>query len=228
MGPGAWFGCGARQPREPAAGAIIVAAGGAGAILVAVAGARKDLPILSLVSPLAWEDWLDEHHRTSSGVWLKIPKKRSGVPGPTYAEALEIAICFGWIDGQKMAHDELAWLQRFTGRGPRSKWSRINREKAVRLIAEGRMRPAGLEQVDLARGDGRWDAAYEPQSTATVPDDLAAELDRSPAAASFYATLDSVNRYAILYRIGDAKRPETRAKRIRRFVEMLERGEKLH
>jgi len=185
-------------------------------------------PIVSPASATAWEEWLEEHHRTSPGVWLKIPKKGSGVPGPTYAEALETAICFGWIDGQKAAHDELAWLQRFTRRGPRSKWSRINREKAVRLTAEDRMRPAGLEQVDLARGDGRWDAAYEPQSTATVPDDLAAELDRSPAAAAFFETLDRINRYAILYRIGDAKRPETRSKRIRRFVEMLERGEKLH
>lgn len=193
-----------------------------------MAAARKTLPILAPASALEWERWLEEHHRTSLGVWLKIAKKGSNAPSPTYAEALEVAICFGWIDGQKAAHDESAWLQRFTGRGPRSKWSRINRDHATRLSAAGRMRPAGLEQVELARGDGRWEAAYEPQSTATVPDDLAAELERSPAAASFFATLNSINRYAILYRIGDAKRPETRAKRIRRFVEMLERGEKLH
>jgi len=200
----------------------------------------QDLPIVAFASSLEWEQWLEENHLSSPGVWLKIPKKPppkpppkpkpppNPHPRPTYAEALEVAICFGWIDGQKAAHDADAWLQRFCGRGPRSRWSRINREHARRLIAEGRMRPAGLEQVELARGDGRWDAAYEPQSTATVPDDLAAELERSPGAAAFFATLSSVNRYAILYRVGEAKRPETRAKRIRRFVEMLERGEKLH
>lgn len=191
----------------------------------------KDLPILSPVSAREWEQWLETNHPTSAGVWLKIPKKGSATSkhsGPSYAEALEVALSFGWIDGQKAAHDDAAWLQRFTRRGPRSKWSRINREKATRLIAEGRMRPAGLEQVELARDDGRWESAYEPQSTATVPPDLAAELERKPAAKAFFATLSSVNRYAILYRIGDAKRPETRAKRILRFVEMLERGEKLH
>jgi uncharacterized protein YdeI (YjbR/CyaY-like superfamily) len=189
---------------------------------------RNDLPIVTPASALEWERWLEEHHRTSCGVWLKIPKKGSPMPGPTYAEALEIAICFGWIDGQKAAHDSDAWLQRFTGRGPRSRWSRINREKATKLIAEGRVRQAGLEQIELARTDGRWDAAYEPQSAATVPDDLRAELERNPAAAVFFATLNSVNRYAILYRVAEAKRPETRARRIRRFVEMLAQGEKLY
>jgi uncharacterized protein YdeI (YjbR/CyaY-like superfamily) len=189
---------------------------------------HKGLPILAPASAREWERWLEEHHQSASGVWLKIAKKGSPASSPVYAEALDVALCFGWIDGQKAAYDESVWLQRFTGRGPRSKWSRINREHATRLIAEGRMRPPGLEQVDRARGDGRWEAAYEPQSTATVPDDLAAALDRSPAAAAFFATLNSVNRYAILYRIGDAKRPETRAKRIARFVEMLERGDKLY
>ena len=223
MGPGAWFGCGARQPREPAAGAIIVAAGGAGAILVAVAGARKDLPILSLVSPLAWEDWLDEHHRTSSGVWLKIPKKRSGVPGPTYAEALEIAICFGWIDGQKRPFDESFWLQRFTPRGARSKWSQVNRQKATDLIAAGRMREAGHAQLQTAKADGRWDAAYEPQSRATVPDDLKLALDANPAAREFFATLTGVRRYAFLYRLQNVKTPAARARRIAAYVELLGR-----
>jgi uncharacterized protein YdeI (YjbR/CyaY-like superfamily) len=194
---------------------------------LAVADRRKD-PIVSFPSALAWERWLEEHHVTAAGVWLKLPKKGSPAPGPSYAEALEVAICFGWIDGQKAAHDAGAWLQRFTPRRPRSKWSQVNRDKASRLIDEGRMRPAGLEQVELARADGRWDAAYEPQSTASVPDDLAVELDRSPKAAAFFATLNGINRYAILYRIHDAKRPDTRAKRIRKFVEMLERGEKIH
>jgi uncharacterized protein YdeI (YjbR/CyaY-like superfamily) len=189
---------------------------------------HKGLPILAPASAPEWERWLEEHHSSAPGLWLKIAKKGSPATSPTKAEALEIALCFGWIDGQVAAYDEFAWLQRFTPRTARSKWSRINREHATRLIAEGKMRAAGLEQVERARGDGRWEAAYEPQSTAAVPDDLALALERSPAAASFFATLSSINRYAILYRIGDAKRPETRAKRIARFVAMLERGETLH
>ena len=189
---------------------------------------RPDLPIVSCASAREWELWLEEHHRAADGVWLKIAKKGSPTPSPSQAEAVESALCFGWIDGQGAPHDDTAWLQRFTPRRKRSKWSQINTEKAMRLIAEGRMRPAGLEQVELAKDDGRWEAAYEPQSTAVVPDDLAAEFDRSPQAAAFFATLNRVNRYAILYRIHDAKRPETRAKRIRKFVEMLERGEKIH
>jgi uncharacterized protein YdeI (YjbR/CyaY-like superfamily) len=193
-----------------------------------VAARRDALPILAPPSALAWEQWLDEHHGSSPGVWLLIPKKGATTPGPTYAEALEVAICFGWIDGQKASHDDAAWLQRFTARGTRSRWSKINREHATRLMAAGRMRPAGLEQVELARGDGRWEQAYESQRTATVPDDLAAALQADPDAANNFATLDSGNRYAILYRIADAKRPETRAKRIRQFVEMLARGERLH
>ena len=187
----------------------------------------QDLPIVFFASPLEWEQWLEENHLSAAGVWLKLAKKGSA-PGPSYAEALEVALCFGWIDGQKAARDDTAWLQRFTPRGPRSKWSRINTEKATRLIAEGRMRPAGLDQVEFARSDGRWERAYEPQSTAAVPADLAAELERSPAAAAFFATLNRVNRYAILYRIDEAKRPETRVRRIRKFVAMLERGEKIH
>jgi uncharacterized protein YdeI (YjbR/CyaY-like superfamily) len=193
-----------------------------------MADRRPDLPIVSFAAAAEWERWLEEHHETSAGAWVKIAKKDSPTPGISYAEALEVAICFGWIDGQKAPHDSAAWLQRFTRRGPRSKWSKINRDKATRLIEEGRMRPAGLEQVERARSDGRWERAYESQSTAEVPEDLAAELARSPKAAAFFATLNRVNRYAILYRIGDAKRPDTRARRIRKFVEMLERGEKLH
>jgi uncharacterized protein YdeI (YjbR/CyaY-like superfamily) len=192
---------------------------------------HKGLPILSCRGVAEWERWLVENHATSSGVWLMIPKKGSReaeAGGTSYADALELALCFGWIDGQKAAYDDAAWLQRFTRRGPRSKWSRINREHATRLIIEGRMRPAGAEQVELAKRDGRWEVAYEPQSAATVPDDLAAELERSPEAKAFFATLNSVNRYAILYRIGEAKRPETRARRIHKYIEMLERGEKLH
>jgi uncharacterized protein YdeI (YjbR/CyaY-like superfamily) len=180
-----------------------------------------DLPALAFASRQAWQDWLAGHHQTSPGLWLKIAKKGAGTSTISYAEALDAALCFGWIDGQKDKLDDEYWLQRFTPRKRRSKWSKINREKAERLIADGRMQPAGLREVEAARADGRWEAAYERQAAATVPPDLARELDRNPAAREFFATLTGVNRYAILYRIQDAKRPETRARRIAKFVEML-------
>jgi len=183
--------------------------------------AADDLPALAFASRQAWQDWLAEHHQTSPGLWLKIAKKGAGTSTVSYAEALDAALCFGWIDGQKDKLDDEYWLQRFTPRRARGKWSKINREKAERLIADGRMQPAGLREVEAARADGRWQAAYEGQAAATVPSDLARELDRNPAAREFFATLTGVNRYAILYRIQDAKRPETRARRIAKFVEML-------
>jgi uncharacterized protein YdeI (YjbR/CyaY-like superfamily) len=190
--------------------------------------AKQDLPVLAFPSRQAWEAWLDEYHESSSGIWLKFAKKGSGIESVSHAEALEEALRHGWIDGQAAKFDEDHWLQRFTPRRPRSRWSRINRDKATELIERGDMKPAGLRQVELARADGRWDAAYEAQSTATVPDDLQRELDRHPAAREAFAALDSRNRYAILYRIQDARRPETRARRIRRYVAMLERGETIH
>jgi uncharacterized protein YdeI (YjbR/CyaY-like superfamily) len=185
-------------------------------------------PLLYLESQQAWEDWLEANHDTSPGVWLTIAKKGAPRPTPTYAEALESAIAYGWIDGQKGALDEHFWRQRFTKRKPTSKWSQVNREKAYALIAAKRMRPSGLEQVEQAKADGRWDAAYEPQSRATVPDDLQRELDRNPEAKAFFETLKGPNRYAILYRIRDAKKPETRAKRIASFVAMLNEKKTLH
>jgi uncharacterized protein YdeI (YjbR/CyaY-like superfamily) len=187
-----------------------------------------DLPVRLFSSPVELEAWLDEGHSGSDGFWLKIAKKDSGVASVTYAEALELALCFGWIDSQKRGFDEAHFLQRFTPRRPRGKWSRINREKAEALIASGAMRPAGLAEVEAAKADGRWDAAYAGQRTAKVPDDLQRELDRNDAAREFFATLDSANRYAILYRLDDAKKPETRERRLRKFVGMLERGEKIH
>jgi len=190
--------------------------------------AKQDLPVLAFPSRQAWEAWLDEHHESSSGIWLKFAKKASGIESVSHDEALEEALRHGWIDGQAAKFDEDHWLQRFTPRRPRSRWSRINRDKATELIERGEMKPAGLHQVELARADGRWDAAYEAQSTATVPDDLQRELDRHPAAREAFAALDSRNRYAILYRIQDARRPETRARRIRRYVAMLEGGETIH
>jgi uncharacterized protein YdeI (YjbR/CyaY-like superfamily) len=187
-----------------------------------------DLPILLFVAPPDLEAWLETNHAASEGVWLKIAKKGAPVPSVTYAEALELALCFGWIDSQKRGHDEQHFLQRFTPRRPRGRWSKINREKAEMLIAAGRMRPTGLVEVDAAKADGRWDAAYEGQRTAEVPADLQRELDANPAAREFFADLDSANRYAIVYRLNDAKKPETRERRLRKFLAMLERGEKIH
>lgn len=186
------------------------------------------LPIVSFTSPAELEAWVEKDGADSDGVWLKIAKKGSGVESVSYAEALEVALCFGWIDSQKRGFDERHFLQRFTPRRPRGRWSKINREKAEDLIEAGRMRPAGMAEVEAAKADGRWGAAYEGQRTADVPADLQRELDSRPAAREFFARLDSANRYAIVYRLGEAKRHETRERRLRKFVEMLERGEKIH
>jgi uncharacterized protein YdeI (YjbR/CyaY-like superfamily) len=187
-----------------------------------------DLLQLAFASDADWEAWLEEHHGRSSGVWVKIAKKGSGIPSVAYPEVLDTALCFGWIDGQRRALDNLYFLQRFTPRRPRSRWSKINREKAEALIAAGRMRPAGLAEVEHAKADGRWEAAYEGQARIAVPDDLQAELDARPDAAAFFAQLSSQNRYSILYRLQDAKRPETRARRLAQFVAMLEKGETIY
>jgi uncharacterized protein YdeI (YjbR/CyaY-like superfamily) len=187
-----------------------------------------ELPTVSFASPAELETWLEENHDRSEGLWLKIAKKDSGIESVTYGEALELALCFGWIDSQKRGFDERWFLQRFTPRRPRGRWSRINREKAEALLAAGSIRPAGLVEVEAAKADGRWDAAYEGQATAKVPADLQRELDANPQVAEFFAGLDSANRYAIVYRLQDAKRPETRERRLAKFVGMLERREKIH
>ncbi len=185
--------------------------------------------ILPFASAPLWAAWLAEHHAdTPDGVWLKIAKKETGIPTVTYAQALDEALCFGWIDGQKAALDASWWLQRFTPRRPRSRWSKVNTQKALALIEAGRMMPAGLQEVEAARADGRWESAYERQSAAEVPADLQVALDANPAAAAFFATLTGANRYAVLYRIHEAKRPQTRVDRIAKYVAMLERGETLH
>ena len=185
-------------------------------------------PVRAFASQDDWEAWLDAEHATSDGVWVKFAKKGSGVVTVVYAEALDVALCYGWIDSQVMSLDERFYLQKFTPRRSRSKWSRINREKIEQLTNVGRMKPAGLEQVELAKADGRWDAAYASPSTIEVPEDLQNALDANPKAAEFFATLSGSNRYAILYRLEDAKKPETRARRLDKFVGMLERGEKLY
>ena len=188
-------------------------------------GADDGLEQLPFASAAAWEAWLEAHHASAAGVWVMIAKKASGIESVSYPEAVDSAICFGWIDGRREALDERHFRQRFTPRGPRSRWSQINVAKVERLSAAGRMRPAGLAEVERARADGRWAAAYAGQRTMTVPEDLQRELDARPQAAAFFADLNSQNRYAILYRLHDAKRPETGARRLAKFVAMLEAGE---
>ncbi len=186
------------------------------------------LPVVSFESTDAWDAWLAAHHADSPGLWLKIAKKGSAGQTVSYSDAVDVALCHGWIDGQKGRLDDDYWLQRFTPRKRDSKWSKINTERAAALIASGRMRPAGLSEVERARADGRWEQAYESQSRVTVPEDLARALAANQRARAFFATLDSANRYAILYRIGTAKRPETRAKRIDTFVTMLSEHKKIY
>jgi uncharacterized protein YdeI (YjbR/CyaY-like superfamily) len=200
----------------------------AGASLDSVASPDRSEEPLSFVSAIEWEAWLELHHGSSDGLWMAIAKKGSGIESVHYPEVLDTALCFGWIDGRRERLDELRFLQRFTPRRARSRWSRINREKAEALIAQARMRPAGLAEVERAKADGRWEAAYAGQRTATVPEDLEQALRASPRAAASFAELSSQNRYSILYRLQDARRPETRARRLEKFVAMLEAGETIH
>jgi uncharacterized protein YdeI (YjbR/CyaY-like superfamily) len=190
--------------------------------------ARPELPILRCTAEAEWERWLAEQPPDSPGVWLQIAKKGCQPATVTYDQALMIAICFGWIDGQRRGHDDSSWLQRFTPRGPRSRWSQINREKAQTLIADGRMRPGGQAQVDAAKADGRWDAAYEPQGAATVPPDLQSALDDHPEARDFFATLTGARRYAFLYRLHHVKTVEARERRIATYIEQLAEGRTLN
>jgi uncharacterized protein YdeI (YjbR/CyaY-like superfamily) len=189
---------------------------------------RDDLPVLEFGAQEDWEAWLEEQHARSPGVWVKIAKKGSRIRTVSYAQALDAAICFGWIDGQKDKLDDEHWLQRFTPRKPGSKWSKINTEKAAELIKSGQMRPAGQREVALAQADGRWEAAYEGQRAITVPEDLERALAANDAAREFFATISGVNRYAILYRIGSVKRPETRARKIAQYVAMLAEHKTIH
>jgi len=192
------------------------------------ARARVSRQLLSFATMRAWSEWLAAHHASSPGVWLKIAKKGARSKSVTYAEALEIALAWGWIDGQKDKLDETSWLQRFTPRKAKSPWSKINRAKAEALIAAGSMEAPGLVEVDRAKRDGRWERAYDSASTASVPADLATAFARNAAAFAFFEKLDRANRYAILYRVQTAKKPETRAERIARFVGMCARHETIH
>ena len=187
-----------------------------------------ELSVLSFASKKIWAEWLAKQHNKSAGVWLKLAKKDSGIPSVTYEEALDVALCYGWIDGQKKGFDDQYWLQKFSPRGPKSIWSKINTEKVERLIASGDMKPAGLKSIEAAKQDGRWEAAYASQKNISVPEDFQAALDKNEKAKAIFATLKSAERYSFLFRIHHAKKAETRKKRIQQFVEMLERGKKIH
>jgi uncharacterized protein YdeI (YjbR/CyaY-like superfamily) len=186
-----------------------------------------DLPIIDARDQGAWRAWLEANHTSDDAVWLKLAKKSSPEPTVTQPEAVEEALCFGWIDGQVRRHDDHYYLQRFTPRRARSKWSQINCEKAQRLIAEGRMHPAGLAQVEAAKADGRWDAAYPAQSQAQVPEDFQRALDEHAGAKRFFETLTGSTRYAFLYRLHNVSKPDARAKRIADYIELLNKGETL-
>ena len=189
---------------------------------------KAELPILTFETPEAFEAWIAEHHATSRGVWLRFAKKDSGGVSINYKQAVDVALCWGWIDGQAKRIDDRWYLQRFTPRTARSIWSKINCGKVTELIAAGKMQRPGLAEIERAKADGRWDRAYDSPKSAAVPEDLAAALARNRKAAAFFETLTSQNRYAILHRIQTAKKPETRQKRIAEFVGMLARGETLH
>jgi uncharacterized protein YdeI (YjbR/CyaY-like superfamily) len=191
-------------------------------------GVKRDLPVLAFKSLRAWDTWLASQPAHSKGLWLKLAKKSSGIASVSKVEAIDTALCHGWIDGQLDSFDDDFWLVRFTPRQATSNWSEKNRTRALELIELKRMRPAGLEQIERARKDGRWKAAYAPQSTAQVPEDLRAALATNKKAKGFFEALDSHNRYAILYRLQNAKKAETRAARLEKFVAMLVEGKTIH
>jgi uncharacterized protein YdeI (YjbR/CyaY-like superfamily) len=188
----------------------------------------KDLPVVLFATQSDWSAWLEKNHTQPQGLWLKHAKKSSGKTSVSYHEALEEALCYGWIDSQKQAYDEDYYLQKFTPRGPKSVWSKINVIKAEALIKSGKMQPTGLAAVNLAKQDGRWDVAYDSQHSSKIPEDFLAELNKNPKAKLFFGTLNKASMYAFTWRIQTAKKPETRKARIEKSIEMLSRSEKLH
>jgi uncharacterized protein YdeI (YjbR/CyaY-like superfamily) len=189
------------------------------------ASPKRELPVKRFRSQEAWRTWLHANHERSQGVWLEFAKKASGKASVNYKEALEVALCYGWIDGQTAPVDEIWYRQRFTPGRPRSRWSQINRASVERLHAEGRLAPAGIREMEAAQRDGRWEAAYPSPRNITVPPDLEAALEKNARARRAFDQLDRQNRFAILYRLHDAKKPETRERRLKEFVQMLARGE---
>jgi uncharacterized protein YdeI (YjbR/CyaY-like superfamily) len=188
----------------------------------------NELPVLEFKSQAEWERWLDKNHARTNGVWLKYAKKGSGIKTVSHSEAIDAALCYGWIDSQGKSFDEKFYLVKFTPRRPRSVWSKINVERAERLIAEGRMKPAGLAQVQAAQADGRWERAYAGQATAEIPEDFKTALAKNHKAAKFFESLTKANKYAFIWRLHHVKRPETRAANIEKYVEMLADGQKFH
>ena len=184
-------------------------------------------PLQFFATPADFERWLDKHHASATVVWIKMAKKKSGLPSITWTEAVDVALCYGWIDGQSKSLGETYSLQRFTPRGKQSRWSKLNRERVARLTKAGRMQPAGIAEVRRAKADGRWAAAYDSAANARVPDDLAKALAKSAKAKKFFDSLSATNRFSILYRLQTAKKPETRARRLEKFIEMLNKGEKV-
>jgi uncharacterized protein YdeI (YjbR/CyaY-like superfamily) len=188
----------------------------------------QSAPIKAFKTKQAFADWLEKNHSRSAGIWMRIAKKDSGKKTINYAEGLEVALCYGWIDAHKRPETETTWLQRFVPRRPKSGWSKINRDKANALIESGLMRAPGLAEIERARADGRWDAAYDSPAKAQVPDDFLRELDRHPKAKAFFETVSRNNRYAIIWRLQTARTAETRRQRTRTFIDMLEKGQTLH
>ena len=188
---------------------------------------KDGLPVVLFETEESWAEWLNENSN-NTGVWVRLAKKNSGIKSIDYFQALEVALCYGWIDGLKNAFDEVSWIQRFTQRKPASKWSKINKEKVLKLIEDGRMKPSGMAVIEISKKKGTWDTAYDSQKNTTVPDDLQAELDKNPEAAEFFSSLKSVNRYAIIYRLQTARTPELRAKKLADYIEMLNRKEKIY
>lgn len=189
---------------------------------------KANLPVIPFASQAHWEQWLEQNHAVANGIWLQFYKKGSGIASVTYAEALDIALCYGWIDAQLKSIDELSYKQHFTPRRPKSIWSKRNIEHIARLTIEGRMKPAGLKEAETAKADGRWDQAYDSPANMTLPADFLLELQKDKNAFSFYESLTKANKYAIAWRIQTAKRPETREKRMKEILEMLGREEKFH
>jgi uncharacterized protein YdeI (YjbR/CyaY-like superfamily) len=190
--------------------------------------ATADIPVRAFKDAAAWESWLAKNQTANDGLWMRLAKKASGKKSITYPEALEVALCYGWIDGLKRPESETTWLQRFVPRRQRSMWSKINREKALGLIASGKMKPAGLREVERAKQDGRWDRAYDSPKNAPVHPDFQKALDENPRANEFFKTISKVNRYAIIWRLHTAKKSETRERLTRTFIDMLENGKTLH
>jgi uncharacterized protein YdeI (YjbR/CyaY-like superfamily) len=188
---------------------------------------KENLPVILFDTEQNFINWLGENVG-KTGLWIRIAKKNSGIVSITYEQAVEVALCFGWIDGLKKKYDEKTWIQRFSPRKPTSQWSKINKEKALKLIETGKMQPSGLAAIEISKNKGTWDNAYDSQKNKQVPDELQAELNKNPEAAEFFNSLNSVNKYAIIYRLQVSRNPEIRAKKLTQFIEMLKRKEKIH